>query len=236
MIRLQKFLADSGLASRRASEEVITAGRVSVNGQIVRELGAKVDPERDQVAVDGDAVKLRRKQYVALHKPPGFLCAREDDSGRPLVGELLPREWRHLYTVGRLDLDSEGLLFLTNDGQFSLRLTHPRYGIPKTYLVTLAGRVEPNVVDQMVRGARDHGDLLKAERARLLSTSNKQSIVEVVLREGKNREVRRLCAALGLSVRRLQRLQIGPIKLGELPPGKWRTLTEPEVKTLLSQL
>ena len=236
MIRLQKYLADSGLASRRASEEIITAGRVSVNGRAVRELGAKVDPERDRVAVDGAPVKPSRKQYVALHKPPGFLCAREDDSGQTLVGELLPREWGHLYTVGRLDLDSEGLLFLTNDGQFSLRLTHPRYGIPKTYQVTLGGRVEPNVADQMVRGVRDHGDLLKAERARLLSASNKQSIVEVVLREGKNREVRRLCAALGLSVRRLQRLQIGPIKLGELPPGKWRTLTEPEVKTLLSQL
>jgi len=236
MVRLQKYLAEAGVASRRASEQIIQAGRVTVNGQAVRELGAKVDPHKDRVAVDGGLLRPQRKQYVAVHKPAGFLCARSEASSRPLVCELLPREWRHLNCVGRLDWDTEGLLFLTNDGQFSLRLTHPRYGIPKTYRVTLEGRVEPAALDQLARGVREQGDLLKAERARLVSASNKQSIVELVLLEGKNREVRRLCAALGLSVRRLQRTQIGPIKLGELPPGKWRTLTEPEVKTLLPQL
>ena len=236
MIRLQKFLADAGLASRRASEAIIQAGRVTINGRNVRELGAKVDPAHDRVAVDGALVKPRRKLYLALHKPPGYLCARQDASARPLIGDLLPAEWGHLYSVGRLDFESEGLLLLTNDGEFSLRLTHPRYGIAKTYRVTIAGRVEPGVVERLARGVRDQGDLLKAAQARLVSASNKQSVVELVLREGKNREVRRLCAGLGLSIRRLQRLQIGRIKLGELPPGKWRTLTEPEVKTLLPKI
>ena len=236
MIRLQKFLADAGLASRRASEAIIQAGRVTVNGRGVRELGAKVDPAHDRVAVDGAPVKPRRKLYLALHKPPGYLCARQDATRRPLIGELLPPEWGHLYSVGRLDLESEGLLLLTNDGEFSLRLTHPRYGIAKTYRVTIAGRVAPGIAGQLARGVRDQGDLLKTEQARVLSVSNKQSVVELVLREGKNREVRRLCAGLGLSIRRLQRLQIGRIKLGELPPGKWRALTESEVKTLLPKL
>ncbi len=138
--------------------------------------------------------------------------------------------------MGRLDFNSEGLLFLTNDGQFSLRLTHPRYGIRKTYRVVIAGRVEPPLLEQMVKGVIDAGERVKAEKARLVSASNKQSIVELELVEGKHREIRRLCAALGLEVRRLQRLKIGPIKLGELPPGRWRTLTEPEINSLLPPL
>jgi pseudouridine synthase len=235
-VRLQKFLAEAGVASRRASEQIILAGRVSVNGQTLRELGSKVDPEADQVAVDGTPLRVKRKLYVALNKPRGYVCSREDDLKRRTIGQLLPREWSNLYSVGRLDFDSEGLLFLTNDGQFSLHLTHPRYGVRKKYLATVEGRVAPEALSQFTRGVTHEGEKLKVESARLRSVSNSQSLVELELAEGKNREVRRLFESQGLTVRRLQRTQIGKIKLGELPSGKWRTLTEPEIKSLLSKL
>ena len=235
-VRLQKFLAEAGVASRRASEQIILAGRVSVNGQTVSELGSKVDPDHDKVAVDGTPLRTKRKLYVALNKPRGYLCSRQDELKRRKVGDLLPREWSGLYPVGRLDLDSEGLLFLTNDGQFSLQLTHPRYGVRKKYLVTVEGRVAPATLGEFTRGVTHEGENLKAVGARLLSASNSHSLVELELAEGKNREVRRLFESQGLIVRRLQRTQIGKIKLGELPSGKWRTLTEPEIKSLLPKL
>ena len=236
MMRLQKFLAEAGIASRRASEQIILAGRVTLDGETVRELGVKVDPAHQRVTVDGEAVKPRRKRYVALHKPRGYLCTRRDPQGRRTIAELVPREWGNLYSVGRLDRDSEGLIFLTNDGHFCLRLTHPRYGIRKTYRVTLQGRIEQPVLEKIVRGVVERGELLKAERARILSANNTQSAVEVELAEGKNREARRLFEAHGVTVLRLQRIRIGPIKLGELPEGKWRALTEPEIKSLLREL
>ena len=236
MVRLQKFLADAGVASRRASEQIIQAGRVWVNGRVVKQLGAKVDPLEDRVAVDGRAIKPKRKLYVAVNKPRGYLCTRGDSSGRRTLADLLPKEWHHLYSVGRLDNDTEGLIFLTNDGQFSLRISHPRYGTCKTYRVTVEGRVEPKHLDQLKTGVVDERERLHADSARLVSANNTRSIVELELTEGKNREVRRLCAALGLDVSRLQRTKIGPIRLGELPTGKWRTLTEPEIKSLLQNL
>lgn len=236
MVRLQKFLAEAGVASRRASEQIVVAGRVTVNGETVTELGTKVDPDKDRVAVDGAPVKARRKLYVAVNKPRGFVCTRADPEKRHIVIDLLPAEWQHLQTVGRLDRDTEGLLFLTNDGQFALRLTHPRYGVRKTYLLSVGGRVEPAQMELFTRGVRDQGERLKAERARLLSANNTRSVIELELMEGKNREIRRLCAALDLKVLRLQRTRIGPIRLGELPLGKWRTLTGAEINSLLSAL
>ena len=235
-MRLQKYLAESGVASRRASEEVILAGRVSVNGQIVQTLGAKIRPGEDRIEVDGQPVRARRKLYIALNKPPGFLCTRKDPLERQTVADLLPREWQHLSSVGRLDRDSEGLLFLTNDGQFSLHLTHPRYGIRKVYRATVEGRVEPPMLRKFLNGIEDAGETLKAEKTRLISANNSHSVVELELAEGRNREVRRLFASQELNVVRLQRIQIGRIKLGELPPGKWRSLTEPEIKSLLAPL
>ena len=236
MIRLQKFLSEAGVASRRAGEEIILAGRVTVNGQIVQALGTKVHPTRDRIAVDGVVVKAKRKLYVALHKPPGFLCTRRDPEGRRTVGDLLPKEWDNLYPVGRLDKDTEGLLFLTNDGQFSLQLTHPRYGTCKKYLVGVERRVEPAMIRQMLAGVENAGETLKANKARILSANNTRSVVELELTEGKNREIRRIFETLGLTLTRLQRTQIGPIKLGELPAGKWRTLTETEIKSLIPKL
>ncbi len=235
-VRLQKFLADAGVASRRASEELITAGRVEVNGQPIAKLGSKVDPLHDRVTVDGKEVRVRRKLYVALHKPRGCVCSRKDELERPTVYELLPKEWSNLYSVGRLDYDTEGLLLLTNDGDFSLRLTHPRYGVRKKYVATVDGRVEPAMLEKFVRGIFHQGERLKAEKAHLVSASSQRSTVELELAEGKNREVRRLFESQNLSVKRLVRMQVGKIKLGELKPGKWRTLTEPEIKSLLAQI
>src|SRR6266496_4256399 len=235
LVRLQKFLAEAGIASRRASEAIVLAGRVTVNGQSVRILGTKVQPGHDQVEVDGQMVKPRRKLYVALNKPAGYLCTRKDPLARRTVAELLPREWHHLTSVGRLDGESEGLIFLTNDGGFTLRLTHPRYGVHKLYRATIEGRVEPSVLQKFLAGVEDAGDVLKAEKARLISSSNRRSVVELELAEGRNREVRRLFASQALPVTRLQRIQIGRIKLGELPTGKWRTLSEPEIRSLLGE-
>lgn len=234
--RLQKYLAEAGVASRRVSEEIITSGRVTVNGEVVRELGTKVKPGQDKVAVDGLLVRPKRKIYVALHKPKGYLCTKKDPEGRRTIADLLPDEWGNLQSVGRLDNDSEGLIFLTNDGDFSLKLTHPRYGIRKRYVVGVLGRVEPSLLGRFMAGIEDAGELLKVAKARILSANNTRSVVELELTEGKNREIRRLFATADLEIERLQRISIGPIKLGELPAGKWRILTETEIKSLLPKI
>jgi pseudouridine synthase len=232
-VRLQKFLADAGVASRRASEQLITAGRVEVNGELIRQLGSKVDPDRDQVRVNGQPVRVKRKLYVALNKPRGCVCSRKDELNRPTIYELLPKEWTNVYSVGRLDYNTEGLIFLTNDGDFALHLTHPRYEVRKKYLATIEGPVEFVTLEKFMNGIYHDGEKLKAERARIVSTNRSRSVVEMDLKEGKNREVRRLFESQGITVKNLQRLQIGKIKLGELKSGKWRTLTEPEIKSLL---
>jgi 23S rRNA pseudouridine2605 synthase len=236
VVRLQKFLAEAGVASRRACETIITSSRVTVNGAVVCELGAKVDPTHDRVTVDGRAVRAKRKLYVALHKPPGYVCTRTDAQARDKIGDLLPKEWTELFSVGRLDCQSEGLIFLTNDGDFCLKLTHPRYRIVRTYVARVEGRVKPEMLRHLTAGVWSEGEKLQAQRTRLISANNSTSIVELDLTEGKNREVRRLLASQNLPVLRLQRVQIGPIKLGELPPGRWRTLTETEIQSLLGKL
>jgi 23S rRNA pseudouridine2605 synthase len=235
-VRLQKFLAEAGVASRRAGEQIILDGRVSVNGKQIRLLGTKVDPVHDAVTVDGKPVRVRRKLYVALHKPAGCVCSHKDELNRPTIYQLLPKEWQITSSVGRLDFNSEGLIFLTNDGQFALRLTHPRYGVRKKYLATVEGEVNGEMLKRFTQGIFDGGEKLKALSARLVSGSRARSVVELELGEGKNREVRRLFESQGLAVKRLQRTQIGKIKLGELKPGRWRILTEAEIKTLLADL
>jgi 23S rRNA pseudouridine2605 synthase len=185
------------------------------------------------VLVDGKGVKARRKIYLALNKPKGLVCSRKDELGRPTIYDLLPREWAHLHSIGRLDFNSEGLLFLTNDGELSLRITHPRYGIRKKYVATVDGRVDEAMLRTLERGVFSEGEKLRAEKARLISASPSQSVAELELSEGKYREVRRMFESQGRSVKKLQRTQIGKIKLGELKSGKWRTLTESEIKSLL---
>ena len=202
---------------------------------MVSTLGAKVDPGRDKVLVDGQPLRIKRKLYLAVNKPTGYVCTRKDELGRKTVGDLLPKEWDNLYTVGRLDADSEGLIFMTNDGEFSLHLTHPRYGVRKKYVAVVTGRVESFVVKKFTDGVIYEGEKLKAEKAKVVSANNSNSVVELELAEGKNREVRRLFESQGLEVNRLARIQIGKIKLAELPVGKWRSLTEAEIKSLLSK-
>ena len=234
MVRLQKFLAQAGIASRRASETIIGEGRVEVNGQVVAQMGVRVDPLKDVVAVDGKLIQPLSHRYVAVHKPKGVLCTQKDERKRPILGDLLPADW-DLKPVGRLDRNSEGLIFATNDGEFALRITHPRYGVSKVYQAEVAGEVRPAMLRSFIRGVRHLGELLRARAARLVQRGKRRSVVELELVEGKNREVRRLFAAQDLTVTRLCRVQIGAIALGELKPGRWRALTETEIKTLLKQ-
>lgn len=236
VVRLQKFLADAGVASRRAGEQFILDGRVSVNGEVVRQLGSKVNPDHDKVLVDGQPIRAKRKIYAAVNKPIKCVCSRKDELGRPTIYELLPKEWDGVSTVGRLDYQSEGLIFLTNDGQFALRLTHPRYGVRKKYIATVEGEVTSEMLRKFIQGIYDGGEKLRALAAHIVSATRARSVVELELGEGKNREVRRLFESQNLPVKKLQRTQIGKIKLGELKPGKWRTLSEAEIRTLISDL
>lgn len=232
-IRLQKLIAEAGVASRRAAEQLMREGRVWVNGVPAREPGLKVEPGTDVILVDGRPLPARRRLIVALHKPPGYVCSRARQTpGQRLVGDLLPPEWRDLYPVGRLDRDSEGLLLLTNDGEFCLRLTHPRYGVVKTYRATVVGKVAPSVPRALCAGVQDQGESLRARRARVLSANASHSVVELELTEGRRHEVRRMFGALGFEVERLQRIQLGPLKLGELKPGRWRVLAAAEIAAL----
>ena len=224
------------MASRRTGERFILEGRVSVNGATVRLLGSKVEPDRDQVAVDGKPVRARKLVYVALNKPAGCVCSRQDELNRPTIYELIPREWNTVQSVGRLDYNSEGLIFLTNDGQFALRLTHPRYGVRKKYLATVEGEVTREMLQLFKRGVYHEGERLQALAAKVISGTRDKSVVELELGEGKNREVRRLFESQALTVKKLLRTQVGRIRLGELKPGKWRTLNASEIKTLISDL
>jgi pseudouridine synthase len=232
-MRLQKYLAEAGIASRRAAETLIRQGRVAVNGRVIKTLGTQLDPSAESVAVDGQPVRVRRKLYLALNKPPDVVCTRRDERDRRTVLDLLPAEWaKTVYPVGRLDRDTEGLLLLTNDGDFCYRVSHPRHEVPKLYVATVRGRAPEAVAASLVRGRVCNGEKLRARRARLVSANNSRSVLELELTEGKNREVRRLLQVLGLKVEHLLRVRIGPVRLGELPRGKWRTLTATEVRGL----
>ena len=209
---------------------------MTVNSQTVRLLGSKVDADHDRVAVDGKPVRAKKLVYLALNKPSGCVCSRQDELNRPTIYELIPREWDTVQSVGRLDYNSEGLIFLTNDGQFALRLTHPRYGVRKKYLATVEGEVTPAMLRLFREGVFHEGDRLQALAAKIVSGTRDRCVVELELGEGKNREVRRLFESQALTVKRLLRTQIGRIRLGELKPGKWRTLNAVEIKTLISDL
>ncbi|HWD18545.1 MAG TPA: pseudouridine synthase, partial [Verrucomicrobiae bacterium] len=176
-VRLQKYLAEAGVASRRACEQYITAGRVCVNNDVVSALGVKVEPGRDRVTVDGRSVAPRRKRYVALNKPRGVMCTREDEEARDKIGDLLPADWTDLFSVGRLDCNSEGLIFLTNDGDFCLKMTHPRYGMTKTYVAKIQGKVTPEMLKSFTQGIVCEGEKLRARRARLVSSGKSSSTV-----------------------------------------------------------
>lgn len=252
MERLQKVLAQAGITSRRKAEQLIVAGRVRVNGKLVTELGTRVDPEHDRVQVDDRAVRLERKIYIVLHKPKGYLSDRaaETDSGlahqdKPTALDLVPAPAR-LYSVGRLDANSEGLLLLTNDGELAHRLTHPRYAHDKEYRVLVRGVPTSAALVRLRKGIWYDGAMLRADSATIahqlseqarrqhwVKTARDQTWLRIVLHEGRKREIRHMCAAVGHPVVRLIRVRIGPIELGTLPLGQYRELNEREMRELV---
>lgn len=232
VMRLQKFLANAGVSSRRKAEELIARGRVKVNGRIVTEPGTKIDDAKDVVAVDGKKIESAETVWIALHKPRGYLSTRRDPQGRPTVYELLPPSLHGLFYVGRLDLDSEGLLLLTNDGDTANRMLHPRYEVERVYEVLVRGEVKPDKIDMLLDGVELDDGVATAESVKVLGVTRNEMRMRLTLREGKKREVRRMLWAVGHKVLRLKRLSYGPIKLGRLPEGKWRQLTEAELRSL----
>jgi pseudouridine synthase len=234
MVRLQRLLAAAGIASRRASERLILEGRVTVNGTPAVTLGVKVDPERDEVRVDGKLVKSpARKTYLLLHKPPGALCTRRDPRGRPTVYDLLPAEVRGLVrSVGRLDRDSEGLLIFTDDGELLFRLTHPRFEVPKVYDVTCAGVLTPDRQAVLQHGVSLEDGMAVPTAVEVVEQAPAQVRLRLTMHEGRKREVRRMMDAVGCPVRRLVRRSMGPLKLGKLPSGRWRRLSREEIAAL----
>jgi pseudouridine synthase len=229
--RLQKFLAHTGVASRRAAEEMILAGRVTVNGRLVRELGVKVDPEGDAVKVDGRRVRPEPLVTVMLHKPYGYLSTTRDPQGRRVVLDLLGEKGTRLYPVGRLDYDATGLLLLTNDGELAQRLTHPRYQAPRTYRVTVAGAVSRETVERLARGVVVAGrEVSAAVQARKLEAE--KTVLEITVWEGRYHLIKRLLAQVGHPVLKLKRIAFGPLKLGRLARGAHRLLTPEEMGAL----
>lgn len=233
-VRLQKVLAAAGLASRRAAEEMIAAGRVEVNGAVVRTQGVRVDPMRDVIRVDGKRIPPARNHvYVVLNKPRGVVSTLDDPQGRPTLRGLLRRRAKdRLFHVGRLDADTEGLLILTNDGEFAQRLMHPSYEVPKTYLAEVAGLVDAATLRRLRRGVTLEDGPVKPDRIQVLQQSASRSQVRIILHEGRNRIVRRLFDAVGHPVLRLSRTAIGPVRLGGLAQGELRDLTGEELGAL----
>ncbi|MFE7844506.1 pseudouridine synthase [Microbacterium sp. NPDC057407] len=236
-VRLQKVLANAGVASRRVAEQLIVEGRVRVNGVVVTELGSRIHPESDLVDVDGTAVQLdQSKRYVMLNKPTGVVSSMKDERGRPDLRRFT-KDWpERLYNVGRLDAETSGLLVLTNDGELAHVLAHPSFGVTKVYIAKVEGRVSPQTIQRLLRGVDLEDGRIAADKARLLSSSAEGggSLVELTLHSGRNRIVRRMMAEVGHPVVELVRRQFGPLHLGTLPAGRARELTKVERGALLT--
>lgn len=235
MDRLQKILSQAGIASRRASEQLMLDGRVTVNGATIRELGSKADPSRDDIRVDGRRVKIvTRHRYLLLNKPRGYVTTRADDKQRPTVIDLLRGVTEYVYPVGRLDYESEGLLLLTNDGDLAARLTHPRHGVARVYEARVLGVPDERDLARLSRGLVIDGRRTGTADIKLLPHARdaKEATLVVTIREGRNRQVRKMCEAVGHPVTHLKRVAIGPIKDSTLKVGRWRDLSAPEVERL----
>lgn len=232
--RVQKILAAAGYGSRRECEELISTGRVEIDGKIVTELGVRADPAVQRIRVDGETLPKTRPVYLAVNKPKGFLCTHRDQQGRRRVIDLVPDQFGRVFPVGRLDQYSEGLILLTNDGAFAEQLTHPRFEVPKKYQVQVAGEVEPDLPRRLQKGIHIAEGVVQADEVKIKSRHALSSVLEIVLREGKNREIRRMLARIGHKVLTLRRIAIGPVKLGDLAPGEYRLLTKREVASLYS--
>lgn len=233
-VRLQKVLAAAGIASRRASEILIEEGRVEVNGQVVTEQGRRVNPETDHIRVDGARIPPpRRHLYLVLNKPRGVVSTMEDPEGRRTLSDYLPRTKERLFHVGRLDTDTEGLIVLTNDGDFAHRLAHPSYQVPKTYLVQAAGVMDNRTIKRLEKGVTLDDGPVKPDKVKLISRAQDRTLLSITLHEGRNRVVRRMLDTVGHPVDRLSRTEIGPIRLGNLKVGETRELTREELGALL---
>lgn len=237
-VRLQKALAAAGVASRRNSEQLIEEGRVEVNGSVVTEQGTRVDPVKDVIRVDGSRIPPpRRHRYMVLNKPRGVVSTMDDPEGRRALAEFLPRGNKdRLFHVGRLDTDSDGLILLTNDGDFAHRMSHPSWEVPKTYLVEAAGVMDNKTLKRLEKGVTLDDGPVKPDRVKLVSRSARQTLLTVTLHEGRNRVVRRMFDAVAHPVDRLARVAIGPVKLGQLPVGESRDLTREELGALLDMV
>jgi 23S rRNA pseudouridine2605 synthase len=231
-VRLQRFLASTGLGSRRHCEEYIVAGRVSIDGEVKRDLGTRVDPLRQRVAVDGHAVRQEPARYFLLNKPRGYLCTNSDPAGRPRAIDLVPAGKLRLFTVGRLDESSEGLILVTNDGELAHRLAHPRFQVPRTYTVQVAGKPTPETFASLKEGMFFHEGRFHLKWIRRVGTKGNSSFLELGLDHGQNREIRRLFARVGHKVMRLKRIAFGPLSLSKLSEGRFRPLTGAELKLL----
>lgn len=237
-IRLQKVLADAGVASRRSSEELIAQGRVSVNGIQITELGVKVDPETANIEVDGETIRVSKsKTYLAFHKPAGVISTMSDPEDRPNLGDYFKTRNERLFHVGRLDKESEGLILLTNDGDLAHRATHPSYGLIKKYVVEVAGLFGRDEIKKLLQGVELEDGLARALEVTVIrEVSQKHHWIEVSIHEGRYHIVRRMFEELGLEVLRLIRSDFGPISLGDTKEGRWRVLNEVEVTNLFNVL
>lgn len=232
-IRLQKYLSMCAVASRRKAEELIAQGKVKVNGKVAQ-IGDKISPKHDTVTVSGRKIVGSRKHYyIMLHKPRGYITTMDDEMGRKCVAELVRDVGARVYPVGRLDKDSEGLLLMTNDGEFANHMTHPSKHIPKTYRVTVRPDVTEDMLTAFATGMEIDGRITAPADAHIIEKQDNRVVMEIVLYEGRNRQIRKMCELLGLEVARLKRTSMGSLKLGMLPPGKWRELKEDEVHKLM---
>ena len=232
-IRLQKFLSECGVASRRKAEDLIASGKVKVNGRIAT-IGDKINPKKDTVTVFGKKViKVKKNTYIMLHKPRGFITTLSDEMGRKCVAQLIEDVGTRVYPVGRLDRDSEGLLLLTDDGEFANAMTHPAKHVPKTYRVTVRPSITEDQITALTTGVEIDGRMTLPSEVRVISKQEGRVVLEIIIYEGRNRQIRKMCETLGLEVARLKRTQIGSVKLGMLKQGDWRNLTEEEVRKLM---
>lgn len=230
--RLQKVLAQAGVASRRDCEVLVREGRVEVDRNVVTELGTRVDLQRQEIRVDGEVIARPTLAYFAVNKPTGVVATARDPAGRPRVIDLLPPNAPRVFCVGRLDLATEGLILLTNDGELANGLTHPRHGVEKIYQVQVAGQLQADVLTQLHRGIHLAEGFAHVKHVRIKSRQKRSTILEMVLDEGRNREVRRLLARVGHKVQRLKRVAVGPVRLGDLPTGAVRQLSKKEIESL----
>lgn len=232
LVRLQKFMADNGVASRRKSEELIAAGKVKVNG-VVASIGDKVDPKTDKITVSGKRIAVDNELvYIMLHKPRGFITTMSDERDRNCVAQLVSDVGKRVYPIGRLDRESEGLLLLTNDGELANAITHPKKHVPKTYRVTVRPSITESQITALSTGIEIDGRVTMPSEVHILERQEGRVVLSITIYEGRNRQIRKMCEALSLEVARLKRISEGPIKLGTLAQGKYRYLTDDEVRKL----